>query len=217
MSLVAIGGNSRNVGKTGLAVSLIEAMREYRWTAVKITQFGHGVCSRNGRPCGCAVEDPQCPYEITVEDGLVPSTDTARMLRAGAEEVLWVRVALGQLATAVPTLRGRLAGRSNVLIESNGIVAYWQPDVYLSVLQFDVSDCKASFRQLARRADAFVLPRSARREPAWPGFDPGLVDSTPGFEVESPAFCTPPLVDFVKARLGRANPGPKGEIRAATV
>lgn len=216
MSLVAIGGNSRNVGKTGLAVSLIEATREYRWTAVKITQFGHGVCSRNGRPCGCAVEDPQCPYEITAEDGLVPSTDTARMLRAGAEEVLWARVALGKLAMAAPALRDRLEGRSNVLIESNGIVAYWQPDVYLAVLQFDVSDCKASFRQLAGRADAFVLPRSARREPAWAGFDPGLVGSTPGFEVESPTFCTPSLVEFVKARLGGAGPGPNGEIGAAT-
>lgn len=212
MNLVAIGGNSRNVGKTGLAVSLIEATREYRWTAVKITQFGHGVCSRNGRPCGCAVEDPQCPYEITVEEGLVPSTDTARMLRAGAEEVLWARVALGQLATAAPALRDRLEGRLNVLIESNGIVAHWQPDVYLAVLQFDVSDCKASFRQLARRADAFVLPRSARGAPTWPGFDPGLVGSTPGFEVESPTFCTPPLVEFVKARLGGAGSGPQREV-----
>lgn len=201
MRTLAIGGNSRNVGKTGLAVSMIEATRDLRWTAVKVTQFGHGICSRSGAPCGCAVTDPLCPYDLTTEDGCVPTTDTARMLQAGAEEVLWVRVALGQLAYAMPAIRSRLEGKPNVLFESNSIVEFWKPDVYLSVLQFDLNDFKESAKRLASHADAFVLPSSKKREPSWPGFDSGILNRRPVFAVEPPSYCTPAIVDFAMRQL----------------
>ncbi len=57
MSIVIIGGQARNVGKTSVVCALIAAMPERRWTAVKITQFGHGVCSANGEPCDCETAD----------------------------------------------------------------------------------------------------------------------------------------------------------------
>ena len=201
MRSVVIGGNSRNIGKTGLAVSIIGATRSFGWTAVKVTQFGHGICSRNGGPCGCAVSTPQCPYDISVEDGLIPSTDTARMLSAGADEVLWVRVALGQLQEAMPAIRDRLHGKGYVLLESNSILDHWRPDAFLSVLQCDVDDCKASAARVAPSADAFVLPPSKRRTPEWDGFDSDLLDSRPVFRVAPPAYCTPDVVEFVRGRM----------------
>ena len=206
MRSVVIGGNSRNVGKTGLAVSIISATRDLRWTAVKVTQFGHGICSRSGHPCGCAVADPQCPYEITVEDGLIATTDTARMLLAGAAEVLWVRVALGQLQEAMPAIRYRLQGRMNVLFESNSILEHWKPDAYLSVLQCDLDDCKASASRFAASADAFVLPRSERVVPEWAGFDLDLLNSRPAFNVTPPSYCTPEIVDYVRRRVVGGTP-----------
>ena len=60
MATVVVGGHSRNVGKTSVVAGLIGALREYDWTAVKITQFGHGICSVNGESCGCAVEEHAC-------------------------------------------------------------------------------------------------------------------------------------------------------------
>ena len=51
MSLLA--GTSRNIGKTSVVAGLIAAMPEMRWTAFKVTQFGHGMCSANGEPCDC--------------------------------------------------------------------------------------------------------------------------------------------------------------------
>ena len=48
VAIVVIGGHSRSVGKTSVVAGLISALREYDWTAVKITQYGHGVCSANG-------------------------------------------------------------------------------------------------------------------------------------------------------------------------
>ena len=43
MPLIVVGGSGRNVGKTSLVCGLIEALREYRWVAVKVTGHEHGV------------------------------------------------------------------------------------------------------------------------------------------------------------------------------
>lgn len=201
MKTVAIGGNSRSVGKTSLAARIISATQHLGWTAVKITQFGHGICSRNGEPCGCATSDPLCPYEITIEDGTIPSTDTARMLAAGAREVLWVRTALGNLESALAEMRQRLAGREHVLFESNSIVEHWRPNVYLSVLDCSLRDCKASALRLAGFADAFVLSGPDDRTPLWEGFDADWIGRKPVFSVTPPEYCTPELLDFAREHL----------------
>ena len=46
MALVVVGGHSRNVGKTSVVAGLIAALPEFKWTAMKITQYGHNVCSQ---------------------------------------------------------------------------------------------------------------------------------------------------------------------------
>ena len=48
MSLVVVGGHSRNIGETSVAAGLIAALPRYNWTAMKITQHGHGICSAAG-------------------------------------------------------------------------------------------------------------------------------------------------------------------------
>ena len=53
--LVVVGGHTRNIGKTSLVAGLITALPELNWTAIKITQYGHGVCSTDGESCECAV------------------------------------------------------------------------------------------------------------------------------------------------------------------
>ena len=65
MKLVMVGGHARNVGKTSVVAGIIRGLREFNWTAAKITQFGHGVCSVNGEACGCAVSEHQ--FSITEE------------------------------------------------------------------------------------------------------------------------------------------------------
>ena len=57
MAIVVVGGHTRNIGKTSVMAGLIAAMPEKHWTAFKITQFGHGVCSANGEPCDCETAD----------------------------------------------------------------------------------------------------------------------------------------------------------------
>ncbi len=82
MAIVVVGGHSRSVGKTSVVAGLIAALREYDWTAVKITQYGHGVCSANGAPCDCATADHS--WAISEEKDRSGESDTSRFLVAGA-------------------------------------------------------------------------------------------------------------------------------------
>ena len=108
MAIVVIGGHSRSVGKTSVVAELISALPEYDWTAVKITQYGHGVCSADGVPCDCATADHT--WAISEEKDRGGESDTSRFLLAGAMRALWVRTEQGRLAEAMPALRRRLDG-----------------------------------------------------------------------------------------------------------
>ena len=171
---------------------MIRAMPECVWTAVKITQFGHGICSADGKPCDCAVDDAEHPFALTVERDSDGRGDSSRLLAAGAAEVLWLRVAQGRLAEAMPALERRLAACERVLIESNSVVEFLRPDVYLSLLDERVDDFKPSALRLLPRADAI-------------GAVAGPLDAPgpPRYRVAPPDYCSPELASFV-------NPSPSG-------
>jgi len=198
---VVVGGHSRNIGKTSVAASIIAATPELGWTALKITQYGHHICSTSGHTCGCVVEDPDHPFAVTRELETGTGTDTARLLQAGAREVYWVRTRSGDLELAMPSLRQLLAGRECVLFESNSILRFLQPEVYLSVLQYDVGDFKLSSRLYLDRADAFVIPLSEQDAPGWPGIDAAAIRQKPLFAVRPPSFVSEELLSFVRDKL----------------
>jgi len=105
MSIIVIGGHSRSVGKTSVVAGLISALPDFHWTALKITQYGHGVCSANGAQCDCATDDHT--WAISEEKDRGGESDTSRFLLAGAARALWVRTEQGRLAEAMPALRRR--------------------------------------------------------------------------------------------------------------
>ena len=201
MKLVVVGGHTRNIGKTSLAASIIAATPELNWTAFKITQFGHGVCSSNGHACGCSIDDPDHPFSIDQETDAEGSSDTSRLLQAGAEQVYWVRTRVGDLERAMPCVHKVIESCPYVLMESNSVMRFLNPDLYLPVLQFDEDDFKLSSRLYLSRADAFVLPASRRERPDWGGVDPQLLDRRPVFRVDQPQYCSAELVEFVRNRI----------------
>src|SRR5262252_4185052 len=155
MSLIVIGGHSRSVGKTSVVAGVISALPEFEWTAAKITQYGHGICSANGEACDCATGDHS--WAISEEGDLQGNSDTSRFLKAGAKRVFWVRTEQGRLAEAMPTFRQRIHSAKNVILESNSILKFLRPDLYLTVLDPSTSDFKASAREFLDRADAVIL------------------------------------------------------------
>jgi hypothetical protein len=200
MALIVIGGHSRNVGKTSVVAGLIAALREFEWTALKITQYGHGICSANGEACDCATGDHS--WAISEEHDKTGKSDTSRFLVAGAQRVFWVRTEQGRLAEAMPALRQRLDGARNVVIESNSILKFLRPDLYMSVLDPATADFKTSAREFLDRADAVILHGSLD-PPAWRSVSLRPVASRPIFRIEPPKYVTPEIVDFVRSSLSR--------------
>ena len=213
MAIVVIGGHSRSVGKTSVVAGLIAALPEYHWTALKITQYGHGVCSLNGESCHCATDDHS--WAISEEKDHSGESDTSRFLVAGAVRAWWVRTEQGRLAEAIPTIRRRLAESENVILESNSILKFFRPDLYLTVLDPATADFKRSAQEFLDQADAVILhiPRknSNSTKAAWMGISLKPVAGRPIFEIHPPEYVTPEIVDFVRSRVSasRIRVGPK--------
>jgi molybdopterin-guanine dinucleotide biosynthesis protein len=198
MAILVVGGHSRNVGKTSVVSGLITALVERQWTAVKITQFGHGICSVNGEACGCAVAEHT--VAISEEHDRSGKSDTSRFLLAGAQRSLWVRTKQGFLAEAMPSLRKRIEGAGNVIMESNSVIKFLRPDVYFSVLDYETADFKASAREFLDRADAILLHTSGTR-PQWNDVSLKLLAGKAVFRITPPDYVTAEIVEWVRQRI----------------
>jgi hypothetical protein len=199
VAIVVVGGHSRSVGKTSVVAGLISALREYDWTAVKITQYGHGVCSANGTPCDCATADHS--WAISEERNFGGESDTSRFLVAGAERALWVRTEQGRLAEAMPALRKRIEQSRHVILESNSVLKFLRPDLYLTVLDPGMEDFKTSAREFLDRAGAVILHDSSGTGAAWQGVSLKPVAGRPVFRITPPPYVTLEIVEFVRNRI----------------
>jgi hypothetical protein len=203
MAIVVIGGHTRNIGKTSVVTGLIEALPEMHWTAFKITQFGHGMCSANGEPCDCETAE----HTLAVSEeraGGDSTTDSGRYLAAGAVRSFWVRTRQGDLSEAMPRIRKEIALAENVVIESNSVLRFLRPDLYLSVLDPETADFKDSAKYFLDRADAVLVPAGDLGRPDWKGVSLKLVEGTPVLAMRPPIYVTDEVVAFVKQRLQTA-------------
>lgn len=209
MARIVVGGHTRNIGKTQLVVDIIRAFPEAQWTAVKITQFGHGICSINGKHCDCAVDEHR--FAIQEERDPAGRGDTCRFLAAGARQVFWVRTKQGRLAEAMPLLQQRIQAAENVVLESNSVLEHIEPDLYLPVLDFSQTDFKASAREFLDRAHAFVLRVPKQAQPAWDAVSLESLASRPVFVAWPEQMCPPSLQEFIRHRVfslpGQSSPG----------
>jgi hypothetical protein len=187
------------VGKTSVVAGLISALRDYDWTAVKITQYGHGVCSANGAPCDCVTDDHS--WAISEERDRRGESDTSRFLAAGATRALWVRTEQGRLAEAMPAFRKRIEARGNVIVESNSVMKFLRPDLYLTVLDPSTEDFKSSAREFLDRVSAVILHQGPAEAAGWQSVSLKPVAERPIFRIMPPPYVTAEIVDFVRGSL----------------
>jgi hypothetical protein len=206
LAVVVVGGHTRNIGKTSVVAGLIARLPELRWSAFKITQYGHGFCTADGKPCQCQTEDA-C-VAVNLERNPASGTDTSRFLAAGAERSIWVRTRIGTLSGAMPRISQELSQSENAILESNSILEFLEPDLYLTVLDPSVADFKDSARRYLDRADAVLLASDIAVAADWPVIDPGILSDKPRFSIEPPLYVSDDLVEFVRARLTRLAPHP---------
>jgi hypothetical protein len=113
----------------------------------------------------------------------------------------WVRTRQGDLSEAMPRIRKELERAENAVIESNSILRFLRPDVYLSVLEPGVEDFKESARLYLDRADAVLVAEGELGRPAWKGVSLKLVEGTPVLAMRPPVYVTEEVVAFVAAKL----------------
>jgi hypothetical protein len=203
MAIVVIGGHSRDVGKTSVVAGLIAAIPEMHWLAMKITQYGHGICSADGKHCDCVTADHS--LAVSEEHSRAGDTDTSRFLAGGAERVLWVRTQQGMLAEAIPRVRAEIAKTENVIIESNSVMRFLRPTLYIPVLDPSRADFKASAREYLDLADA-ILVRRLDGKVSWEDVSLKPVRNKPLFAFTRPEFVPQSFLAFVRERLHVASP-----------
>lgn len=182
MAIVVVGGSGKDVGKTGVVCAVISALREYEWTAVKIT--GHDY------PAGGSNES-SAALVIREETRAGEETDTARFLRAGAKRALLVK----RVGDEVPMdeIRAALGSDRNVVFESNRILDAVKPDVCLALVGGD--ERKASFVRLMRAADAVLTVQGSAAET--------LREGVRRFQLESVDRLPAELLTWLRERLDR--------------
>lgn len=222
--LIVVGGHTRSIGKTQLVCDIIAALPQGRWLAGKITQYGHGVCAQNGEDCDCAPTEHvvALDWESRSAPLTTASSDSARFLQAGSERAFWLRTKQGYLAEGMPLLREALAsaarrekrtagkGALNVIIESNSLLQFVKPSLYIAVLDTAREDFKHSARQMLDRADVFVFRRGLDEKeltrPRWLELPAKLLREKPSLLQREREPLPEPLFQLVK-RILETPPG----------
>jgi molybdopterin-guanine dinucleotide biosynthesis protein len=221
--LIVVGGHTRSIGKTQLICDLIAALPQAQWLAGKITQYGHGVCAQNGQDCDCAPTEHVVALDWELADNSLthPGSDSARFLRAGAQRAFWLRTKQGYLAEGMPLLRESLAAAAttasspnpgespNVIIESNSLLQFVKPSLYVTVFDASREDFKDSARQMLDRADVFVFRRGLEESgiisPPWLQLPAQLLRGKPSLLQREGEPLPDPLLQLVK-RILEATP-----------
>lgn len=214
--VIVVGGHTRSIGKTQLVCDVIAAFPTANWIAGKITQYGHGVCAQNGEDCDCAPTEHVCAldWETHADTG----TDSSRFLAAGARRSFWLRTKQGFLAEGLPLLRAAVAearatsygAMPALILESNSLLQFLKPSLYLAVVDPSKEDFKESARAALDRADALVLRASPdallTSAPAWTKLPSRLLREKPSvLQCEGE-----PLPEPLQVLVQRALEGPEG-------
>lgn len=156
-----IGAAGRNAGKTALACALIAKHRPI--TAVKITVVrpeNTSGCPRGGDGCGVCSSVNEIPYWIRSETNPDSPKDTARLLAAGADPVLWMCCRQSHLPEALDDLLSRLPDLP-VIAESNSLRHLVTPGLFLMVRLAGDPATKPSAKAVLPLVDRVVVSDGA--------------------------------------------------------
>jgi len=156
--MLMIGSAGANVGKTELACALIKKFsKSTNITGIKVTTIRakDRQCPRGGQGCGvCSSLDGN--FCITEETGGDSQKDTARLLKAGASRVFWLRVMKKHLEDGLTALLNVIGPDVVSICESNSLRHVVEPGLFLMVKDKDKEVWKSSARQVRKYADTVV-------------------------------------------------------------
>jgi hypothetical protein len=105
----------------------------------------------------------------------------------------------------MPRIRSEIARATNVILESNSVLRFLRPDLYLAVLDASVADFKASALRYLDRADAILLSNGDLTHPAWTGVSSRVIGGIPALKIPAPGYWSSDVEKFVRGRLVERN------------
>jgi hypothetical protein len=121
-----------------------------------------------------------------------------------------VRTRQGRLGEAMPDIERKIAGAENVIMESNSVIRFLKPDLYLTVLDAGTEDFKDSAREFLDRADAVILHQAnGGAKCKWKSVSMDALAGKPIFRIAPPPYVTDEIVEFVRERLAELPKSPK--------
>jgi len=136
MRIVSVSGACSRAGKTALAESLLRALPRGSAAAVKFTTT-EDVFERCPRGSVCVVCDIDVPFRIVRDPAVLsePGTDTYRLAKAGAHEVVWAIARASAASLAWAAVTRMLEGTPLAILEGSTVVEQGlaRPDLRLFV------------------------------------------------------------------------------------
>lgn len=167
--MVMIGATGRNAGKTEFACALVrKESKKHTVVGLKVTTIrqANGTCPRGGLGCGVC-SSLSGDYCLTEEAdvnarGSEKRKDTARLLRAGAKKVYWLRVKREALQKGMRAALRRIGKKTCIVCESNSARTVVVPGVFVVMRDRPNGVIKTSCAEVIACADAVVSCKNKR-------------------------------------------------------
>lgn len=150
-NLLIIAGTGRNSGKTTLACSIIERFSKLQPVAVKISPHFH----EPGK--GLTEVFSGNNYRIYRETDTIVNKDTARMLRSGAVQAIYIQVYDKHVAKAFGKAVEEIPADIPLICESPSLGRYIKPGI-LFIADNESIESKKDISSLLRKPDRVFSP-----------------------------------------------------------
>jgi len=156
--MLMVGARCKADGKTAFICRLIEQFRSQTdIVGVKISSVDSFNASHHPEVGdGGKGGRPSFPYRITNQKDRLGHTDTARMLNAGAREVLWLEALNEYLERGINELASRLGNQTVTVCESNRARRFIKPDAFVMITGPQERAWKPSAREVMRDAERII-------------------------------------------------------------
>lgn len=157
-SMLMIGSTGRNIGKTRLACKLLRKFSQtHSIVGIKVTPITAGDEQLFPNDNYKAHFSLDGAYNIIEETNTHSNKDTARLLRAGASRVFWLRVVKERLLEGLTALMNIVGSDIISICESNLLRDVVEPGLFLLVTSPDPNSWKSSALKVQEHADRMVL------------------------------------------------------------
>ncbi|MBI4653533.1 MAG: hypothetical protein HY752_00805 [Nitrospirae bacterium] len=150
--IISVTGAHSDVGKTTLCSILLKELKGFG--AIKFTKTSF--------------------YTSIIDDERIlkqRGKDTAILLEAGAQRVIWVKSPEDSLVDALQIAIGKLSDLKGIIVEGNSPVDFLNP--YLVIFIIDTKgEIKPSAIKVIKKADVIVINSKNKKEVAFPQVNP---------------------------------------------